>query len=385
MSLELLLGSQLRAFAAAGFEVIGVSPPGSYAASLEAAGIRHFPLHHARRTIAFGEDVLLGRELYRLFRRLQPEIVHTHNPKPGVLGRLAAKAARVPVVVNTVHGLYAVPEDRLAKRAVVYTLERVAAACSHAELVQNIEDLPVLAKLGVPRSKVHLLGNGIDLERFSAPAEPELRVALRRHELGAGPEDLVVGIVARLVREKGLIELFAAAEQLRGTLPQLRVVVVGPSEAGKADAVDEHAMSKAAALGIRFLGLRTDVERLYTAFDVFVLPTHREGFPRAAMEAAAMGLPIVATDIRGCRQVVDHGVNGFLVPARTVRPLAEAIATLAGNAALRDRMGAASARKAALEFDERRIIDLTLAVYDRLLARVGGLGPTVRTVRGPRG
>ena len=90
--------------------------------------------------------------------------MHTHNPKPGIYGRLAAR--RVPVIVNTVHGLYATPEDRWARRAVVYTLERLAARCSHAELVQNPEDVEVLARLGVPRPKLHLLGNGIDLARF---------------------------------------------------------------------------------------------------------------------------------------------------------------------------------------------------------------------------
>ncbi len=385
MSLELLLGPQLRAFAAAGFEVIGVSPPGPYTASLAADGIDHVPLRHASRTVAPGEDVRLGRELYGVFRRLRPDIVHTHNPKPGVLGRPAARAALVPVVVNTVHGLYAVPEDRLAKKAFVYGLERVAATCSDAELVQSVEDVPVLVKLGVPRSKIHLLGNGIDLDRFSPPAPGGAQADRTRAELGARLGDVVVGVVARLVREKGLLELFAAAEQLRTSAPHVRIVVVGPTESHKADAVEGAAVSAAAARGVRFLGLRSDVEHLYAAFDLFALPTHREGFPRAAMEAAAMGLPMVATDIRGCRQVVEHGVNGLLVPARTVRPLAEAIATLAGDAGMRAQMGAASAAKAAREFDQRRIIDVTLAVYHRLLAHAPGNRFGVRTAPDRRG
>ena len=150
MSLALLLGPQLRAFAEAGMEVIGVSAPGPFVPQLEAWGIRHEPLRHATRSMAVGQDMMALAELWRLFRRLKPDIVHTHNPKPGLYGRVAARAAGVPGVVNTVHGLYASPEDRASRRAVVYALERAASLCSGAELVQNPEDLEVLARLGVP-------------------------------------------------------------------------------------------------------------------------------------------------------------------------------------------------------------------------------------------
>ena len=129
MSLALLLGPQLRAFAEAGMEVIGVSAPGPFVPQLESWGIRHEPLRHATRSAAVGQDVMAFVELWRLFRRLKPDIVHTHNPKPGLYGRVAARAAGVPGVVNTVHGLYASPEDRALRRAAVYGLER-AASCA---------------------------------------------------------------------------------------------------------------------------------------------------------------------------------------------------------------------------------------------------------------
>ena len=185
MSLALLLGPQLRAFAEAGMEVVGVSAPGPYVPRLEAWGIRHEPLRHATRSMAVGQDMMALTELWRLFRRLKPDIVHTHNPKPGLYGRLAARAAGVPGVVNTVHGLYASPEDRASRRAVVYALERVASLCSGAELVQNPEDLEVLARLGVPRDKLVLLGNGIDLERFRPAADEDGR-RRARSVLGCG-------------------------------------------------------------------------------------------------------------------------------------------------------------------------------------------------------
>ena len=296
MSLDWLLGPQLEAFAAAGFEVMGASAAGSHVDAIEARGIRHIALAHATRAMAPGEDVLALRELYEVFRRERPTIVHTHNPKPGLYGRLAARAARVPVVVNTMHGLYALPDDPLAKRAVVYSLERIASTCSDAELLQNPEDLPVLERLGVPRRKLHVLGNGIDLARFERSALDEAAVARARADFGVEPDAVVIGAVGRLVREKGYFELFEAVRRARASCPALRLVVVGPSEPEKADAISAADIARAGESGVVFLGHREDVDVLYGAMDAYVLASHREGFPRSAMEAAAMGLPIIATE-----------------------------------------------------------------------------------------
>jgi len=367
ISLVLLLGPQLRAFADAGMEVIGVSAPGPWADQLPEWGARHEPLHHATRSADPMEDALALAELTRLLRKIRPDVVHTHNPKPGLYGRLAARLARVPVVVNTVHGLYATADDPLAKRLAVYSAERAASLCSHAELVQNPEDLEVLRRLGVPERKLVLLGNGVDLERFRprhAPAE----VAEARRSLGLETDKVVVGTVARLVWQKGLRELFAAAAALRERCPDLVFCVVGPGDPEKADALGTEDIEQAKSLGnVTFAGLRHDVEKVYPAFDLFALPSYREGFSRTAMEAAACGVPVVASDIRGCRQVVDDGVTGLLVPARDSQALAAAVEELAGDAQRRHAMGKAAAAKAEAEFDDRRVAATTLAVYRRLL------------------
>ncbi|HEX4490204.1 MAG TPA: glycosyltransferase family 4 protein [Acidimicrobiia bacterium] len=370
ISLELLLGQHLRAFRDAGYDVIAMSAPGPFADALVADGIEFVGLQHASRAIAFGSDLRAGRELYGHFRALRPDIVHTHNPKPGIYGRLAARAARVPAIVNTVHGLYAQPDDALAKRAAVYSLERIAAFCSHAELVQNPEDLETLAHLGVPRRKLHQLGNGIDLRRFRPGRLSDERRGALRAEMGAGPDDVVCGVVARLVWEKGYRELFAAAAALRDRYPQLRVVAVGETDHDKADAVTPADIDAAEReSGVHFLGHRSDVEDLYAAFDVSVLASHREGFPRTPMEAAATGVPVVATDIRGCRQVVDDGVTGLLVPRADAPALARAIETLVVDSARRAQMGVAALDKARREFDQQRQIDITLDVYRALTGR----------------
>ncbi|MCB0962457.1 MAG: glycosyltransferase, partial [Acidimicrobiales bacterium] len=183
MSLELLIGPQLRAFAAAGYEVVGASAPGPYVAGLEADGIRHIPLHHATRAMAPIRDARFVAELYRVLRRERPDIVHLHNPKPGWFGRPTAKVARVPAIVNTVHGLYATPDDPLPMRTVVYGLERFGACFSDVELVQSPEDVEVLRRLRVPASHLVGLGNGIDLDRFSRDAVDADTVARVRAEL----------------------------------------------------------------------------------------------------------------------------------------------------------------------------------------------------------
>lgn len=366
MSLVLLLGPQLRALAEAGMDVVGASAAGPWVDELEAGGIRHERVTHATRSVALGDDVLALAELVRLFRRLRPDIVHTHNPKPGVYGRLAARLAGVPVVVNTVHGLYASPDDHFVRRAIVYSLERAASVCSHAELVQSVEDLAVLERLRVPRHKLQLLGNGVDLERFRPRPE---KAAASRRALGVTGDCVVAGVVGRLVWEKGFAELFEAAARLRHTRPDVVVVVVGPMDGAKSGALTESDLARARALGnVDFLGERRDVEALYAGFDLFVLPSHREGFSRSAMEASASGLPVVATDIRGCRQVVEDGHTGLLVPVRDAASLAHAIETLARDQPRRRAMGGAGRVRAETDFDDRRVVARTLETYRRLLS-----------------
>jgi glycosyltransferase involved in cell wall biosynthesis len=369
ISLAWLLQPQLKAFERAGYDVIAMSAPGPFVEGLARDGIRHEPVTHFTRRMAPQHDALAFFELRRRFRELRPDIVHTHNPKPGVLGRVAARLARVPAVVNTVHGLYALPTDRAVKRWAVYGAERVAARFSDAELVQNPEDLPVLANLGIRAPKVRLLGNGIDLARFDATSARSNRAAVRA-EFGIDDSTIVVGAVGRLVAEKGYRELFTAARELSATHPNVLLLVVGASDTDKPDAIRQAELDDAtAAAGVRFLGERRDVERLYAAMDIFVIASWREGFSRSGMEAAAMGLPVIATDVRGCRQVVEDEHTGLLIPVRDPGAIAGAVRRLAGDPELRRAMGEAGVKLAHREFDQQRVIDITLATYEEVLGR----------------
>lgn len=371
ISLDWLLAPQLDAFADAGFDVITASAPGPHVDAIRSRGFTHVSVPSLSRNMDLRSDAAAWSELRELLEVHQPDIVHTHNPKPGVIGRLAARRVGIPIVVNTVHGLYAQPTDSLRRRLPVFGVERLAAAFSDVELVQNPEDVEVLRSLGVPSKRVHLLGNGIDLHRFCpSPGRSRIARALRR-KLGIAPSTPTIGMVGRLVWEKGYREFFDAVTALRSSRGHdFAVVVVGPSETGKSGAVDQRSIDEMSALGVHFLGSRTDIDVVLPMFDVFALPSYREGFPRAAMEASAMGVPVVASNIRGCRQVVDDGVTGFLVPPQDSSALTCALDCLLDDRARRMRFGSAARNRAIAEFDQDRVIARTLAVYrSQLLAR----------------
>jgi glycosyltransferase involved in cell wall biosynthesis len=245
----------------------------------------------------------------------------------------------------------------------VYGLERVAAAFSHVELVQNPEDADtIVERLRVPARRVHVLGNGIDLARFTRSADTDRRRSVRA-EWGVGDDTVVLGVVARLVAEKGIREIIEAAVAVRAVEPRARFVVVGPLDDAKADGISTAEVDAAVEAGVLFVGPRNDMPAVYEAFDVFVTASWREGIPRAAMEAAAMGLPTVATDVRGNRQVVSHSVTGLMVPSRRPAALAEACLRLVAEPDLRRAMGERAARRARTEFDQHAVIAASLQTY----------------------
>jgi glycosyltransferase involved in cell wall biosynthesis len=186
--------------------------------------------------------------------------------------------------------------------------------------------------------------------------------------LGIPSDRVVVGFVGRLVAEKGIPELLRAW-QLRES--DFELLILGPPDPTKSDALSQSTIAEAEDSGVRFLGHRDHVEEFYRALDVFVLPSHREGFPRAAMEAAASGLAVVATDIRGCREVVDHRLNGLLVPARDPIRLAAAIDELVMDPVARMSMGEQGRKKARAEFDERIVVDRVIGAYRDAASRKG--------------
>jgi len=241
LSLRLLLLNQLRSLCEAGYEVTGISavgsPLGAHVAALEAAGIRHIAVEMTR-SFTPAHDAASLAELVRVMRRERFDIVHTHNPKPGLLGQVAARLAGVPVVVNTLHGFYF--HDGMSRpwRRFYIATEKIAAACSDVILSQNPEDIETALAEGIARSgQIKWLGNGIDLRRFDRARVEAGTLERVRRELGIEAGQPVVGFVGRLVAEKGILELLEAARVVLRTRPDTRFLIVGPVDQEKPDAL----------------------------------------------------------------------------------------------------------------------------------------------------
>lgn len=376
-SLRYLLLNQLRSIQESGYEVVGISSPGADVPTLESAGIRHIPVSMTRNFTPLADLFSLGH-LYRIMHREHLAIVHAHTPKAGLVGQLAARMAGVPIVVRTLHGFYFHDHMPPAWRRFYITVEKIAARCSDVILSQNSEDIEIAIGEGIcPPHKIRHLGNGIDVRLFDPARLSSQEIARKRTEVGLPVSAPVVGFVGRLVEEKGLLELFAAASIVQEQMPDVRFLFVGRTDTHKPDALTP---DSAQAFGIadicHFLGMRQDMPELYALMNVFVLPSHREGFPRAPMEASAMKVPCVVTDIRGCREAVEHGRTGLLVPLGGVQALANAIIELLTDCEKARRMGQEGRRMALERFDEQLVFEKVKAEYVRLLREKGLPVPT---------
>lgn len=372
ISLRYLLLNQLRSLKQAGYEVIGISSPGKEVQYIEATGIRHKPVKITRSFTPFQDlKTLLG--LYRHFCNDRFTIIHTHTPKPGLLGQLAARMVNAPIIVNTLHGFYFHNGMHPAMRRFYIVLEKIAAKCSDVVLSQNREDIETAIREGICRpEKIKYLGNGIDVERFNPVNLSPEDILQKRLEIGLTSESLVVGFVGRLVKEKGLLELFEAAKIVRARIPEVRFLIIGPEDTNKPDSLTPHSVERYGVADIcHFTGVRQDMPELYSLMNVLVLPSHREGFPRAPMEASAMKVPCIITDIRGCRETIEHDRNGLLVPLGNIGALADAIIDLLTDREKARRMGEEGRRIALERFDERFVFEKVKAEYARLLREKG--------------
>lgn len=372
MSVRHLLLNQLLALRKEGFEVGAVSADGPDLGPVRDAGVPHWPVAFTRRMTPL-QDLKAAWQIWRLCRRERFTIVHTHQVKAALFGQIAARFAGVPIVVNTVHGFYFHEHTPALKRRAWILLETFCARFSDLLLSQNREDISTAVETGIcDRARIEHLGNGIDIRRFDRSALPADRVERLRTSLGIAAGAPVVGFVGRLVREKGLAELFEAVGRLRSRHPGLRFLVVGPVDSDMPDCVGPAAAVEAGIDGITvFAGYRDDMPELYALMTVLALPSHREGLPRSPMEASAMGVPTVATAIRGCREVVRENENGYLVPVRDPLALTAALDRILSDPNLAARLGTRGRELAVTEFDEQIIFSRVALTYRRLLKQKG--------------
>jgi glycosyltransferase involved in cell wall biosynthesis len=316
-------------------------------------------------------------QLVGQLRTLQPQIVHTYATRPSVWGRIAARLAGVPIIVGTLPGLgslYASESLRVrALRALYQPLQKLACRVSDRTIFQNRDDLQQFTAAGLIEGARALLipGSGVPTEQFAPERISASERARVRAELGIDDDAIMVTMVSRLIRSKGVLDYGAAAQRLAASHPTIRFVLVGPRDTQSVDRLNDEEM---AMLGqaVTWPGPRQDIAALLAASDLFVLPSaYREGIPRVLLEAASMGLPIVTTDTPGCREVVVHHENGLLVPVHHPQRLAAAIATLAADQALREQYGQRSRQRATALFDLAVIAKQTSSLYRKLLADKG--------------
>jgi len=315
-------------------------------------------------------DCLSLARLYRLMRRIRPHAVHAHTPKAGLLGMAAARLARVPVRLYTVHGLPLETRTGTLRR-ILEAAERASAALSTQTytISESVRDLMIRLEL-CPAAKLRVLGHGscagVDVERFR-PATPEMRESARRR-FGIPVNAVLVTFVGRLARDKGIGTLAEAWPEASRSAPNLHLLLAGEPDAS--DPVPEAALRTLRQHpAVHFAGSvpHEEVPAVYAATDVAVLPTFREGLSQFALEAGAAGVPIVSTRVSGVVNSVLDGVTGLLVePAQPV-PLRDALLHLAADPDLRARLGAAAREHIESCYSEERVNSLWMAEYLRLV------------------
>jgi glycosyltransferase involved in cell wall biosynthesis len=355
-----------RALREKGFEVVFVCPYGEYVPKLKEEGFRWIHWAIVRRSLNPVRELIAILHLASIYQREQPQIVHHFTIKPNFYGSIAALLARRDKVINTFTGLgFLFSEHPLAigLRSSVLPLAKLAFRASKGwSVFQNRQDLETCLRLRLvlPERVVVIDGSGIDTRKF----HPNHDSPPDNHE-----HPTVVLMAARLLWDKGVREFVEAARVLKARGLQVEFWLAGKPDNGNPMCVPEEFLKEWQEEGvINWLGHRDDMPNLLQQVDIAVLPSYHEGVPRFLLEAAACGLPLVATDIEGCRVVVREGVNGFLVPPRNPTALADALERLLQDPSLRRRMGQASRHIAEVEFDERKVLAKWLALYERVLS-----------------
>jgi glycosyltransferase involved in cell wall biosynthesis len=342
LTARLLLANQLRSLSEIEWTVVSGD---RYDDPVEGVDVEVIPI---RREFALS-DFRSAAMLWRYLRRQRFAVVQTHTPKASFLGLPVARLVGSPAVY-TIHGALYFRGNGRAANLLGWCFERWCCSWATAVLVQSREDASVLPAVHIcPAAKVHYVGNGIVLERFLAPVEPERR-----------SERPIVLMVSRLVREKGCSDFLDVAARLSGIAD---FVHVGPFEHDQSDALSEEEVAAATASGtVTFVGEVADVRSYVASASIVVLPSYREGIPRAAMEAAAMGRPVVAYNIRGVREVIDPTL-GLLVPRGDRTVLTAVIRGLVEDPDRCVELGKLCRERVVANFSEDLVVERLRAFY----------------------
>jgi len=343
----------------AGYEAIVVTRTNKHAQQIMSHGIRVIPFEISRRGSNLFREFTTILRLVGIYRKEKPQLVHHVAMKPILYGSLVARLVRVPHTINWVAGMgwLFVSKNRRAK--ILQGMVRKSLGIllrGTSVIVENQDDEAIIASLGVAKRDIHLVrGAGVDTSAYAPIPEPE-------------GVQLVV-LPARMLWDKGVGEFVDAAKQLRQRGVKARFVLVGEPDEGNPASVSEAqllAWQKEAV--VEWWGRREDMPQVYAQSHIVCLPSYREGLPKALLEAASCARAIVTTNVPGCRDVVRDGDNGLLVEARDAAALANALARVLADPALRLKMGQRGRERVLNEFSQEKIVAQVLAIYREILS-----------------
>ncbi len=377
-----LLRSQIDYFLSQNIAVECICSPDTDVEALQRRGYVVHPIPIARE-FSPGKNLVTIARLCQFLRRhanIQQgdTLVHVHTPIAALLGRVAARLAGVKRVVYTAHGFPFHDQSPWWLYWLYFHIEKFAAAMTDLILTQSYEDFEMAQTSGLcTPQKLRYLGNGVDIQKFNRDRLPPETQSQLRQSLGIPPQaGPIIGMIGRLTYKKGSGVLIDAIAQLLPEFPNLHVVIVGGEVLSDPEPFQTTLLQRISALQLEhhvtLTGYRQDTPQLLALLDIFTLPTFtHEGLPRAILEAMAMALPVVTTNIRGCREAVLHEQTGLIVPPRQSDALAAALKRLLLDADLRTSYGQAGRCRVEAEYDERLVFQRLVACYQEI-----GLSPT---------
>ena len=349
-----------------GYEVEVAAGESGFASRIESLGFPVIALPFSKDLLSVG-NVVAGLRLVKLMRKRRYVLVHVHTPIAGFIARMAAHAAGVPHVIYTAHGFHFHALGGRWSNAFFWRAERFAARWTDVLITMNAEDFAAArSTMGSAKTRIEYVpGVGVDTVRYSPPSDSERRHA--REALGVADADFVVGWIGEVVGGKRPGDALEVMRLLAGTQPQSRLLLAGEGR------LEETMRRGIARLGVsrtvRLMGWVEDVPGFLQGCDAVLMTSDREGLPKCVMEAMACGLSVVAWDIRGCRDLIQHGRSGFLVPFGDCRAMAGRLGELATNAALRASMGAAGRETVLADFGLDSVLARMREIYATELSR----------------
>jgi len=368
ITLKFMLLNQLKFLQRQGYKVYVVCSPGKWLKDIENHDIKIKTIN-IKRKISPISDFIVFWKLFFYFKKEKFHIVHTHTPKPEIYGQIAAKLAGVPIIIDTLHGFDLSTDVSYFSKKIFTLLQKFAAR--YSDVIFSVSKEVIQRATEERICKPYLLkylGRDIDTDRFNPERFSKEFILNKKKQLEIDPNKKIIGIVARLVGEKGYLELFKAFRKVLDRFPNTLLLVTGPKEPEKRDAIDPKIVKRYNIQNnVIFLGERADVDEIYLLMDIFVLPTHREGVGASILEASAMERPIVATNTGGCPEAVDDGKTGILIPLKDIEKLSQAIIYLLNNPEEAKQMGRLGREKILREFSQELVSDRMKIEYERLI------------------